>query len=141
VNTSDGAKRWLVVSALIVAGVWGYRRMREGPAAVLDFPRFATAWGATYFTLALVAEASPRGAAAFSLLVATGDVLAQGSQLFGDVSSAAAGTPAVPAGPSASAKAGSKRIGAYPDSHQTPSSPASHGAGSGPSGRLARLPH
>jgi hypothetical protein len=90
VNTSDGAKRWLVVSALIVAGVWGYRRMREGPAAVLDFPRFATAWGATYFTLALVAEASPRGAAAFSLLVATGDVLAQGSQLFGDVSSAAA---------------------------------------------------
>lgn len=69
------ARKWVVISALTVAGVWGYRRWREGPDALMKFPEFATAWGATYFILSMIAEAAPRFAGSFAVLILVSDIL------------------------------------------------------------------
>ena len=69
------ARKWVVISALVVAGIWGYRRFREGPLAVLQFPEFITAWGAVYFTLAMITEAAPRFGGSFSILIMFADIL------------------------------------------------------------------
>ena len=69
------ARKWVVISALVVAGIWGYRRYREGPLSVLQFPEFIAAWGAVYFTLAMITEAAPRFGGSFSILIMVADVL------------------------------------------------------------------
>lgn len=69
------ARKWLVISALVVAGIWGYRRFREGPDAVLQFPEFITGWGAVYFILAMITEAAPRFGGSFSVLIMVADIL------------------------------------------------------------------
>ena len=69
------ARKWVVISALVVAGAWGWRRLREGPEAVMQFPEFITAWGAVYFTLAMITEAAPRFGGSFSILIMVADLL------------------------------------------------------------------
>lgn len=69
------AKKWLVISALGVFGIWWYRRFREGPQAVLEVPKFIAAWGTVYFVLSLVTEAAPGLGGSFSILVLVGDFL------------------------------------------------------------------
>lgn len=71
----EQARKWLVISALVVAGVWGYRRLEEGAGSIATFPEFVAGWGAVYFTLALVSEAAPRFGGAMSILIMVGDVL------------------------------------------------------------------
>ena len=102
------ARKWVVISALMVAGVWGYRRWQEGPAGILKFPEFITGWGAVYFGLAMIAEAAPRFAGSFALLIMTGDILQNAKpgdktsgllfdlnqQLAGKTSAATTATPA-----------------------------------------------
>lgn len=86
------ARKWLVISALVTAGVWGYRRFREGPQSITAFPEFITGWGAVYFILAMITEAAPRFGGAFSILIMTGDLLhnanpAGGAGLLSDLTS------------------------------------------------------
>jgi hypothetical protein len=70
------ARKWLVISALVVGGVWAYRRWREGPVSTLTkFPEFITGWGATYFILSMITEAAPGFGGSFALLIMVGDLL------------------------------------------------------------------
>lgn len=97
------AKKWIVISALSVFGIWWYRRWREGPAVVLDVPKFIAAWGTVYFVLALITEAAPSLGGSFSMLVLVGDLLGNampkgGGGLIADITGqqkgqAAAGSP------------------------------------------------
>ena len=102
-------------SALLVGGIWIYRRLVEpagatvasgfdaktiagldsSPAAAAQFvPAFAF----VYITLALIGMAEPDAARSFAVLVAVGDVLANGVAVFSDVGAASsAGTSAAAA--------------------------------------------
>jgi hypothetical protein len=85
--TDETAERWIVASAMVVAGVWGYRRLREGTAspsslknvvgvgAPAPLGQFAVAWGTVYLTLAVVALGAPELAGAFAILIMAGDLL------------------------------------------------------------------
>lgn len=106
------ADRALVVSALVVAVIYGYRRLDEVASAGSSLPRllgagdpvpfaaWATAWGTVFFMLALVGEFAPGPAGAFAILVAGSDVLTNGKQLFTDLgaqtAAPAAKTPTQP---------------------------------------------
>lgn len=104
--TRDAAERAVVTSALVVAIIYGYRRLEEpadqgvtigrllGVGNPVTFARWATAWGTVFFMLALVSEFAPGPAGAFSILVAASDVIANGKQLFGDLGKQTTGTPA-----------------------------------------------
>jgi hypothetical protein len=96
--TGDQAEKTIVTSALVVAGIYAYRRMTEQPAAppitlkqvagVGQLPplgAWATAWGFTYLVIAVVAVGAPELAAAFAILIATGDLLTNAKSIFGDV--------------------------------------------------------
>jgi hypothetical protein len=117
-------------SALLVGGIWAYRRLVEptasltaasasdlasnqgwsarqlagleaAPAAAAQFvPAFAF----VYITLALIGMADADTARSFAVLIAVGDVLTNGSALFGDIGGAAAGT-STPASAAAQATA------------------------------------
>lgn len=91
----QGAERALVISALIVAGTYGYRLVTEGHAstggsllgrgAPPNIGRFITGWGFAFLVLAIITEAAPPLGGSLSILVATGDVLANARQVAGDV--------------------------------------------------------
>lgn len=98
--SEDTAKKWVVISALGVLGIWWYRRFREGPQAVLATPQFVTQWGTVYFVLAVITEAAPAFGGAFSILVLVGDILGNalpkaGGGLLADLKAQNQGTPAV----------------------------------------------
>jgi hypothetical protein len=116
VKSADPA---ILASALVVGGIWGYRRLVEpagqvastgfsaksvaglagAPAAAAEFiPAFAF----VYITLALVGMAEPDAARSFALLVAIGDVLTNGAALFGDIGGQVTGTTTATAGSSSS---------------------------------------
>lgn len=78
---TDQARRYVVLSALVVGGVWAYRRYKEGPASVMQAPEFLVAWGATFFVLAVLSEPAPRFAGMMAILVGTGDLLANGAEI------------------------------------------------------------
>lgn len=105
------ARKWVVISALVVAGVWGYRRLREGPEALTAFPEFVTGWGAAYFILAMTAEAAPRFAGSFSVLVMVADILTNAKPgdkqhgLLADLNAQLAKAPSSKAQPQAKATA------------------------------------
>lgn len=112
---SASARKWVVISALVVAGVWGYRHVRQSasdPAeagkTMLAFPEFITAWGAVYFTLAMIAEATPRFAGAMAILIMTADGLTQGKQVIADVTSEQKGSK-----PAAKTPAPKAAVGAH----------------------------
>jgi hypothetical protein len=93
------AKKWVVISALGVFGIWWYRRWREGTTAVLEAPKFIAAWGTVYFVISLVTEAAPALGGSFSMLVLVGDALgnampAHGGGLLADVTGQQKGKPA-----------------------------------------------
>jgi hypothetical protein len=96
--TSDQAEKWVIASALTVAGVYAYRRMTETPgkppvtgkqlAGIGELPPlgpWATAWGLTYLVVAIMATAAPGLGAAFAILIATGDLLTNAQSIFADV--------------------------------------------------------
>lgn len=104
--TKDQAETAVAGSALIVGGIYAYRKLVEG-ADVAATPKpkggkatdligygtpppvgqFITGWGFVFLLLALVAQASPNLGGSFAILVATGDVLGNGIALTGDLQS------------------------------------------------------
>ena len=84
--TRGSAEQTLVVSAAIVAGLWAYEQW-EAPNGLggADYVKFATAWGAIFLLLALLAMASPDLAAALAILIVAGDLLTNGQKLIGAV--------------------------------------------------------
>lgn len=103
------ADRWVVISALVVMMVYGYRRLSEstsdtasikqilGIGAPPKLGAFATAWGVTYMVIAMMAAASPPLGGAFAILVMTADLLANIPAIASDLKNrtASAGSSAV----------------------------------------------
>ena len=96
--TDSQAEKWVVTSALIVAAIYGYRRLTETPgqppvtlkqvAGVGELPplgAWATAWGFTFLVIALIATASPEVGASFAVLIAVGDLMTNAQSIFADV--------------------------------------------------------
>ena len=97
--TSQGAEKAITTSALIIAGVYTYRRLTEGTgkasgskAAQLlgqgsppSVGVFITAWGTAFLIMAVMAQASPGLGGSFAISAAVADVLANGQQLAADI--------------------------------------------------------
>jgi len=93
------SERWVTISALIVAGIYGYRRLTEATSTPVTLKKiagignpvplgaFATAWGFTYLVVAIMAEAMPGVGGAFAILIAVGDFLTNSQSVFKDVTS------------------------------------------------------
>lgn len=100
--TREQAETAVAGSALIVGGIYSYRKLVEsslnqtpktsnrfarelgyGPPPPVG--RFITAWGFVYILIALVAQASPNLGGSFAVLLATGDILGNGVALADDV--------------------------------------------------------
>lgn len=94
------AERWVVISAALVAGIYGYRRITEPVAAPtaggkvkaaiglgnpLPLGAFVTAWGFTYLVVSILASANPGLGGSFAMLIATGDFLTNATSVLGDV--------------------------------------------------------
>jgi hypothetical protein len=86
------AQSAVALSAFWVALIFGYRKLTEG--AVQDVKtapstaHFVIGFGFTYVVLATIAQAAPALGGMFAVLVATGDTLANGQAIFGDVTKA-----------------------------------------------------
>jgi len=106
------AERWVTISAVIVAGVYAYRRLTEatsspvtlkkllGVGGLVPLGAFATAWGFTYLVLAIMTEAAPGLGGAFAILIATSDLLTNTTDVLADVKKqegASSSTQAAPA--------------------------------------------
>lgn len=104
--TSDGAQGAVVTSAVVVAGVWGYRKLVEPATAASSRasqpsqallkiigaePRpastaeFAVAFGFVYLVLSLTATFAPTLAGSIAILVAVGELLTNGASVATDV--------------------------------------------------------
>lgn len=97
--TSQGAEKAITTSALIVAGIYTYRRLTEGngsptgsKAAQLlgrgsppSVGVFITAWGTAYLVMAIMAATSPGLGGSFAILAAVADILSNGQQLATDI--------------------------------------------------------
>ena len=96
--SKQGAERAVVISALVVFVMYFYRHLTEGTTqtnggvgqllglgAPANVGRFVTAWGFIFFTLSIITEAAPGLGGAFAILVATGDLLTNGTQVVKDI--------------------------------------------------------
>lgn len=96
-----GAEKAITTSALVVIGVYAYRRFTEpstasgasvkslagvGPPPTLGV--FATGWTFVFLACSIMAEIDPGLGGGFAVLIATSDFLTNGQQIFTDVSSA-----------------------------------------------------
>lgn len=106
--TRSGAEQTVTVSALIVAGVYTYRRLTEGsgkaPAggkvrqllgqgSPPSVGAFITAWGAAFLVISAIAAASPTLGGSLALLVATADLLNNTQQVSADIAGKLGTTP------------------------------------------------
>lgn len=102
-----GGKRALVTAALLVAGIRLWMQLRGKTKT--PFPEWAIGWGATFFILALMSEASPEAAGTLALTVVVGDFLMNGTTLLtdvtGSITTAEKGTPTFVPTPFAAAPA------------------------------------
>lgn len=93
--SAAGGKRALLTAALVVAGVRLWMQVRGKTKT--PFAEWAIGWGALFFILSLMSEASPQAAGTLALTVVTGDILVNGTSLLTDISgsitSAEKGTP------------------------------------------------
>jgi hypothetical protein len=97
--SSSTAERWVTISALLVAGVYIYRRLTEGSGQAsgsklaqltgkgspAPIGQFITAWGFAYLVISVIASASPGLGGSFAILVAAGDLLGNAQQVSKDV--------------------------------------------------------
>lgn len=90
------AERWVTISAMLVIGIYGYRRITEtaesgslkniiGLGNPVPFSQFITAWGFVYFMLALATEAAPGLGGGMAILIAVSDFLTNAPAFLGDV--------------------------------------------------------
>lgn len=106
--TKSGAEQTIVVSALIVGGVYAYRTLTEGTGTATggrvkqlagegsppELGVFITAWGTTFLVISMLAAASPSFGGSLALLVATGDLLNNARQVKDDINTKlTAGSP------------------------------------------------
>lgn len=110
--TVEEAQGAVTLSALVVAGVYGYRRLAEGntnqastltsktaakqlaglggtPAA----SHFVVGFGVVYILLSIVAQAAPTLGGLMAILIAVGDLLTNGVQVTKDITGALNRTP------------------------------------------------
>ena len=103
-NTNQ-AQSAVTLSAFVVGGVYFYRKMTEasgGKGSVPPVAHFVIGFGFVFIALSLVAQGAPELGGMFAVLVATGDLLANGTSLVDDLTGAlkhtsAATTPATSA--------------------------------------------
>jgi hypothetical protein len=149
--TDSQAEKWVVSSALVVAGIYAYRRLTEKPtsppvtakqiAGVGQLPPlgpWTTAWGFTFLVVALVATAAPELGAAFAVLIAVGDLMTNAQSIMADVgvqegAKASSSSPAYPAGTATAAAIAAtghdpslSQAGVTPGIFNTPSGPATY---------------
>jgi hypothetical protein len=79
------AQGWVTTSAVIVAGVFAYRKLMPGSSLTKGSGPFVVGWMVVYVTLSVVAQAAPQLGAMFAGLVALGDVLTNGNELVKDL--------------------------------------------------------
>lgn len=109
---SSTAERWVTISALIVAAMYGYRRVTEpvaspttakslvGVGNPAPLGAFATAWGFTFLIVSIMASAAPGLGGAFAILIAASDFLTNSAAVFADVTKLeTANGPTVTSGP------------------------------------------
>lgn len=102
--TREGAESAVTASALIVGGIYVFRRLSEtdvqltsssglrlkqlaGAGPVMPAGPFVTGWGFTFLVISLMAQAAPDLGGSFALLVAAGAVLGNGVAVSQDISS------------------------------------------------------
>ena len=99
--TKQGAEKSVIISALVVAGVYAYRNITEGTDAStsgvnsilgigppVKFGKFVTAWAFTFFVISLITEAAPQLGGSFAILVTVGDLLTNTQSISKDVNKA-----------------------------------------------------
>ena len=90
--STDQAQSAVSLSAFVVAAVFGYRKLVEqgiqGGSGVPTTGHFIIGFGFTYVLLSLVAQGAPALGGMMAILVATGDILANGKPLVDDVTKA-----------------------------------------------------
>lgn len=86
---SAASRRTIVTVAVVVAGMRLWMQVRG--KTTTPFGEWAVGWGALFFILSLYSEIAPQGAAMFSLVIATADVVKNGTSLFTDISSTITG--------------------------------------------------
>jgi hypothetical protein len=87
----DQAQSAVTLSAFVVAGVYGYRKLIEpttGQGTVSPTSHFVIGWGFVYITLSLIAQGAPELGGMLAILVMVGDLLAQGTSLTKDLTGA-----------------------------------------------------
>lgn len=84
--SNAGSKNALLTSAMLVAGIRLWMQLRGKTKT--PFNEWVIGWGATFFFLALLSEASPQAAGGLSLVLAFSDFLVNGISLTTDVNSA-----------------------------------------------------
>ncbi len=91
-NTTAQANSAIKVSALIVGGVYLYRRFTEGTASelkasetVTPLGRFLVGWGVVFFSLSALAGPFPGVAGELAILLVLGTLLTNGVQISKDL--------------------------------------------------------
>lgn len=90
--TTAQANSTIKVSALVVGGVYLYRRFTEGTAeelkaseTVTPLGRFIIGWGVVFFGLSVLAGPLPGGAGNLAILLVLGTLLTNGVQVSKDL--------------------------------------------------------
>jgi hypothetical protein len=111
--TKTQSNEAIIISALLVAGIYGYRRATEGAKAKSEAPkpkakgaspkqlaqpftgeeiaplgRFITGWGFAYLVISVMGAASPGLGGWFAILLGTGSVLGNGLAVTKDLNTA-----------------------------------------------------
>jgi hypothetical protein len=92
--TVDQAQSAVSVSAVVVAGVYGYRKLVESDPKAAPTAHFVIGFGFVFITLALVAQAAPSLGGMLAILIAGGDLLTNGIALTNDLTGALKATAA-----------------------------------------------
>lgn len=90
--TVDGANSMIKTSAMVVGGVYLFRRFTEGTAEqekrsrkLTPLGQFTIAWGVIFFSLSLLAPAAPGTAGNMALLVMVAALLTNGVEVSKDL--------------------------------------------------------
>jgi hypothetical protein len=88
--TSDQAQSAVSGAAVMVAGVYAYRRLVEPATKTPPAPiaHFVIGFGVTFIVLALLAQSAPALGGMMAILIAVGDLLVNGTTLTRDLTGA-----------------------------------------------------
>lgn len=82
------AQTAVALSAFVVASIFAYRKLTEQQLKSSTVPNtghFVIGFGFAYIILSLIAQAAPELGGMFAVLVATGDIIANGKPLINDL--------------------------------------------------------